>query len=155
METKSANFLVVIHNNSSASQGTRIEMHQSVMSKTCLLCSSRILFAFRNLFGRTHLDLKQISKSNWTPMLWVYASKLMICASKLTHSLDWILCGPLSLRPRTQECALDTSLEPILHKAHTFVWLSIGHQLADINQYQLTNVYQLTSIDRLDFRWSI
>ena len=65
------------------------------MSKTCLLCSSRILFAFETLNSKsiwTHLlDFirqiwNKISKSNWTPMLWVYASKLMICANWRTRS---------------------------------------------------------------------
>ena len=35
-------FWAVINNKSWASWGTRMEMHQSVMSKTCLLCSLRI-----------------------------------------------------------------------------------------------------------------
>ena len=85
-------------------------------------------------------------------MLWVYASKLMICTSKLTHSLEFCASHCLCVQGRKNA--------PWIHLwnpsySHTFVWLSIGHRLADINRYQLTNVYRLTSIDRLDFRWSI
>ena len=38
---------------------------------------------------------------------------------------------------------------------NTFVWLSIGHRLADTNRCQLTNIHRLASIDRLLFRSSI
>ena len=38
---------------------------------------------------------------------------------------------------------------------NTFVWLSIGHRLADTNRCQLTDMHRLASIDRLLFRSSI
>ena len=53
METRSADFFwLLLHNNSWASRGTQIEMHQSVMLKTCLLFFQ---FAFEYIF-RIHLD---------------------------------------------------------------------------------------------------
>ena len=133
-ESRSTDFWAYIHKQQLSGcelaevVNTRIEMHQSVMSKTCLLCSSRIWFAFEYINSKTiwthslGFHSPNLKHNVWNPIgrqcfdfvrpkSWSVRPNWRIC-SNFVHPES------LSLRLRTQGCALDTSLHHHNHCCH-------------------------------------
>ena len=113
-------FWAVINNKSWASWGTRMEMHQSVTSKTCLLCSLRICCTW--IIFEIYLDalawilFAKFEINFRNPLIGCqcfdfFLSKSTICASKLTHSLKFCASRITICASRTQWRALDTMLK--------------------------------------------